>query len=103
MIAYEYERAHWGFIQVNKNWTWSFMYVQVGVGMQSFGLMAHWLLTSIYLKAASDIDILLDDQIRKRSEEALKTLKRREIFFAFLNLVMIILCLLGELCLIFYF
>ena len=79
------------------------MYVQIGVGMQSFGLIAHWLLTSIYMKAASDIDILLDDQIRKRSEEALKTLKRREVFFAIMNLVMTILSLPGELCLIFYF
>ena len=77
--------------------------MQVGVGMQSFGLIAHWLLTSIYMKAASDIDILLDDQIRKRSEEALKTLKRREVFFAIMNLVMTILSLPGELCLIFYF
>ena len=71
--------------------------------MQSFGLLAHWLLTSIYMKAASDTDILLDGQIRHHSEKALKTLKRREIFFAIMNLVMTILSLPGELCLIFYF
>ena len=103
VIAFEYESAHWGFLELKENFDWTFMYVQVGVGMQSFGLIAHWLLTSIYMKAASDIDILLDDQIRKRSEEALKTLKRREVFFAIMNLVMTILSLPGELCLIFYF
>ena len=103
VIAFEYERARSGFKIVNGNYYWSLMYVQLVVGVQSFGLIAHWILTSIYLKAASDIDILLDDRIRHHSKEALKTLKRRDIFFAIMNLVMTILCLLGELCLIFYF
>ena len=32
VIAYQYESYHWGRLEVNKNWGWSFMFVQVGIG-----------------------------------------------------------------------
>ena len=64
VIADQYESYRWGRLEVNKNYYWTFMYVQVGIGMQSFSLTSHWFITYIYMKAASDIDILLDNQIR---------------------------------------
>ena len=52
------------------------------------------IITYIYVKAASDIDVLLENKIIKHSSKALESLKKRKIWLIIVTIPAVVLCFL---------
>ena len=66
-------------------------------------MTTHLIISYIYVKAAVDIDILLQHQLIKQSSQALQKLKKRKKWLAVATVSVGVLCFLPEYALISYF